>query len=858
MKNFKNLNEQINRMKVLYGFDFDYDKKRLMESELLLEQPKTKLLMKALSAGDEVAANLLKSITKNLDDAAKITKLIDTDFSSFGKLLDNINDPNYNAFWKSLVNNTNDFDYMVEAMDKLKKIESNPDLLAVLREKVKNGEITKDEFLGAMPTENGMIEIMNDLWDDVMEGKSVKNTDEVVVIKKGNDIEFHVVDPNNKIVNKTIEVKDKGTGDVSVNEKTGGDIDSNAQIVVDDYYNTKVEVVGVEEITESGNLVVYVRSGEKNIIMTYNRNGELMSVNKMDENGILSTVDPKEFDELNIKEKEVITDARNKAREREGDVDIPREINVTIKNEKFTIKSDMSQSEIYNMFKERFKKVHDDLKGQPKKLMTIDDVKKFNSEGNGMVAIINPDGTIEIISELAGERIIMGPDFTVKRREPIGDTELTSPVNGGEGPTVPPPDSPGFWERTKKVTKMSTNFLWQSFRYVMPFTSQSVKFLIGWIPGVRKNLYGGSEYFSFFSRPSNRFSVVNMRLKGKPIIQTGSLGDYFLRPVEKGEFMVRSGVELVVLLTINQVVLGLQGKGRTGEETFYQAAFANFPQSWIYRWHPITWTLDATISFIKKLSNIKDLTKTVCRKKHEMDKNGNMMSDDQLKKDPGYQGCIAKVAEFWKEVDDSKIKIEEILKKETYKKYIKNFDDWTKQDVTDFCEDTDLKEGFYKDLEYVSGKRNDLEVKFDSMVKDQFGTKIGFAKQLKWVMKNYIKKLDVSGFMSREIPTIESQIEKLFPAGETNGIKLDSSFYSDLKDAIEQKCSEIAVKKQEQNTNIENPENLTPVDGENVNPSDSTKIDPTNDSLRKDEISFNMEFTPIQIIPNEEDIESKG
>ena len=185
---------------------------------------------------DQVAANLLKAISRNLDDAAKITKLIDTDFSSFGKLLDNINDPNYNAFWKSLVNNTDDFNYMVEAMDKLKKIESNPDLLAVLREKVKKGEITKDEFLGAMPTENGMIEIMNDLWDDVMEGKSVKNTDEVVVIKKGNDIEFHVVDPNNKIVNKTIEVKDKGTGDVSVNEKTGGDIDSNAQIVVDDYY----------------------------------------------------------------------------------------------------------------------------------------------------------------------------------------------------------------------------------------------------------------------------------------------------------------------------------------------------------------------------------------------------------------------------------------------------------------------------------------------------------------------------------------------------------------------------------------------------------------------------------------------
>jgi len=217
------LNEEIERIKSLFGNDRIYGNLINENKKLISEQGVGKKIAKILSGSDEISKNLTK-VLRNVDPI-RATKFATTEIKSFGALLDHLND--YDDIWKKLMI-PEDFNYLNDTLIDLSTLET--------KGKIKNLKtmVSKEEFLTAMPREGGMFEIMYDLWDDAVEGKSVKSSDEsVVFIKKGNEVLVHKVDSKGDIIS-TQKIDNQGN---KLEDKTYSKED--AKVDVEDYFSGK-------------------------------------------------------------------------------------------------------------------------------------------------------------------------------------------------------------------------------------------------------------------------------------------------------------------------------------------------------------------------------------------------------------------------------------------------------------------------------------------------------------------------------------------------------------------------------------------------------------------------------------------
>jgi hypothetical protein len=238
MNKLNNLNEEINRMKSLFGDSNLYGNlisEDTNKSVLLVEQGKGgigKRIAKILSSSsDEISSSLSKAL-KSVDPV-RATKFANTEISSFDALLRHIDD--YADIWKTIIPDQRQFDNVVDTVAAFRNITGDPVKLKKLQDEIAKGNITKKQFLQTLPPEGGIYEMFDDLWESSIGGKNkMEDVDDIVITKNGEQTVIHNV--KNGEVTSTKEISDDG--------KLNKVDDPNAQKRVDDYYAGKTSEGG--------------------------------------------------------------------------------------------------------------------------------------------------------------------------------------------------------------------------------------------------------------------------------------------------------------------------------------------------------------------------------------------------------------------------------------------------------------------------------------------------------------------------------------------------------------------------------------------------------------------------------------
>jgi hypothetical protein len=230
MKKLNNINEEINRMKSLFGDSNLYGNlisENNIKNTLLVEQGIGKRLAKTLAGGsDEIASSLAKALRSV--DPTRATKFVNTEIDSFDSFLRHIDD--YADIWKTIIPDQTEFDNVVETITAFKNITKDPAKLKKLRGEIAAGNITKKQFLQTFPSNGGVYEMFDDLWESSINGKKVgEDLDDVVIVKTGDDVVVHKVKDGKVVETQKID-NDGKMQDTEV---------PNAQKNVDDYYAGK-------------------------------------------------------------------------------------------------------------------------------------------------------------------------------------------------------------------------------------------------------------------------------------------------------------------------------------------------------------------------------------------------------------------------------------------------------------------------------------------------------------------------------------------------------------------------------------------------------------------------------------------
>jgi hypothetical protein len=653
----KNLNEEIERIKSLFGNNRIYGNLINGNKELINEQGVGKKLAKILSGSDEISKNLTK-VLRDIDPI-RATKFATTEFKTFDDLLDHLND--YDDIWRKILK-PKDFDYLNDILNDFSRLSAK----GTLKDVIKKNNITKGDFMSSIPQEGGMFEIIYDLWDDVIEGKSVKSSEETVVFtKKGNEVIVHKVDSNGDVVS-TQKIDNQGN---KIEDKTYSKEDAKTE--VEDYFS------GKSGGSSSGTKEIEIDPKSKDDVIK----GEIL-------NGVDEAVD-------NVKGKKNITTEELEKRIEDGDI-------------LMYVDSETKQKRYVNKY-EIYEFIYDESTDTWEKKV----IQSKNTEGSGS----------------------------------------SGGSSGGNNKS-------NFFDTLKTGGNAAAQF----FRWTMPTVSEGVRLAFGWVPFVR-NQYGGWIQGSRFAAGSNRFTLVPL----KDI--EGGFAEFKRRGGQVVEVLPRLIIEQVFLITLNEVYKTYERGGLPSEEGVVSTALADYPQSYFYKYHPLTIISQSLVSLYGDLTNSKEIAYTVCRKKLE-----KIMPPEQVTNSKELKECKDKVDKFFNSVEEMKKSLENIKGKY-------NYDSWDDQKKKDFCEDKDNKKTeLYKDLDLLIEKSRNIEKTMDETIPNDATKGAGFVRKIISAL-NFFLPSDLPN-----VPEIDGIKSKIIPKLESEGEILSPTKLEKIKSDLETKC----------------------------------------------------------------------
>jgi len=729
-KNF--INEEISRIKSLFGDERLYGNSinESYSKKLLVEQNVGKIFADILSYGDELSQSMAKAIRNITPDTAN--RFINYDIRNTRDLLSHLE--TFKSVWIPILKSADNYDNFVTKMRYLD--EADGGVIADLKSLYQQDPAILVSLSKDLPKEAKYLYdqfFFQRVFDD-----NIRSTSDGVVVSKNANNEIVATTVLNGKADKNVKINDNGTlEDIKIDDQTLKNVDQ--------YY-------------ESGTV----------------GSGSGKTTKKVD---VDETSTPQ-----NVKD------------------------------------------DIIKAIKEGF----EDAGGKTTK--SIDDIQAQIKEGSILV-IKTPDNKLKVVNTVEMVEFIIDPATgTITDVKKIGDFDTTPPKSTGGDPTPtggeptptkiedPAPTggdpAPTGGDPSPKGGKTSANVgkvinaIGQGFRWVFPTISEGIRLTVGWIPPI-KNKYGGWIGGSRFASQSNRVSLF------KTLEDYGKVGKLSSRGGQTTiELPARIVTEQVALITLNEVYQTYQRGGVSDDESVINLAISDYSDSIFVKYHPVAFLINGAINVVEEISDLKSQAKTGCRKKVEslQDEFGNYIYEkNEVTNSKEYKDCINNVEQFFEDVDEFKDKVKNLEFK----------DEWNNQEIKDFCENKDNKKTeLYKDLDAIETYSKNLDQKIDELIPEDNDYKTKAATVLIGAL-NFLPIFDV------EIPDIEDLKNKLIPKMNVDGEEVSVRDVKAYKDKLEKMCTDYMNK-----TYRKDEPELTDPEDNNTPPSSSPVNQQQKDSIR--------------------------
>ena len=788
MKNYKNLNEQISRIKSLFGDDRIHgnliNEKIEISKPLVTEQKWKKQLLNAIK-GVDVDSSVYKNIRKALlsvDDAVS-TKFLNYKVSNIGDMVKYLDE--FPAIWKAslgdqgfkrfkqTMDTLNDPDYVKRIIPIFNDSEKGPILIQYMKRNIpeETHEIFDEMFPAALANKN---------LDDV-----VGDYSSVVVIKNdAGNVTLHTIDNNGNVV-KSSDIDAEGNlvkPDPETTVKAQDDVDNKLNRGDD----VKLDGDDVKLDGDDGNL-----SPEK---------------------GTTTTTDPVNPDT----NPDVINGQ------------ILESIEVGVGKAQGMVKQNVTISELSAHMKKNGGVI-------------------FIKEGDSLIPIKNIDEwevvTMKKVDPSDGVEKEFIVSITKKGTSP--DLDGGKPTGDGGGGNGAGPDKSKWkkwWEGQKKSGTREVGGpkgVFDYFRYFFPQTSFVLHKLV-WLTGNSKKNLG------LYKNP--RWSLLNLKYADKGTFLDASFEGGGKTTFRSGENTVRLFGEQLFYGYVIGVGMDMYRGGdvRVNPIPHWQTWFDKDNDSLIYTSLPIYGTFK-TVEYVFTSYGLFDGLREECRKKWEKE-----VGASKVLNDPRYKACIAEVNDMETEVRDWKTHLEsfyDTVEKindmstwtdEEKKKFCngEEVNGVTKQGLID--ELKSLKSGQEKIREFINRKKSEVVG----------GESNGLNMQVvvDWITKNTLDRVkDWIGVVPEDIQSLLLS----YKDGEGNTQQIDSVGIDALIQNIGDVCINLNQNTNQVIQDLEDSEdsNDTQEEGECMCPDGSYSTECCKGKLAStDEIQFQVNIIPINIV----------
>ncbi len=536
----------------------------------------------------------------------------------------------------------------------------------------------------------------------------------------------------------------------------------------DELANASIAGKDIDDVIDTAQVVV-IKKGDETTIHTIAPDGTVIKSNSIDEAGDL--IEPDVKTKTNA-QTDVNTKLGKDTKGTGGSKSI-KEIEIDPNDNPDNIKG-----EILTAIEEGFEK----LGGKTPTPKSIDEVIASIEDGKVLTSK-TPDGKIRIVNHVEMKEIIIDPDtYEVLEIKNLGDKDIPPPKGDSpqSGGVTTKNNQSAFWDNIKK----GTNAAGQFFRWTMPTVSEGVRLVSAWIPPIKRK-YGGWIQGGRFSVEANRFSLI----PGKKI--DNDLVQWLRRGSETPELLARLGTEQLALIGIYGIYKTIERGGLPDEESWWATAFADYPESWFFKYHPLSMVTDLLVSTYEDLSSARDIAITGCRKKLE-----KTMDPDKITGSEEFENCKEKIDSFFGKIDDVKKSLNNIRGK---------YDDanWDDKKKMEFCEDKEgQKTQLYADLDNLIKSTTELEKESDRIVDtESAGTGgIGFVEKIVGAL-NWVLPIDMPN-----VPDINKIKNNLLPKLEDEGQPLTPTNLKGIKKGLDDMCREYFNTKSRENEPVFGPD----------------------------------------------------
>ena len=796
MKNYKNLNEQISRIKSLFGDDRIHGNlinEEFESSKPLVTEQKWKRLLMNTMKGTDIDSSVYKNIRKALlsvDDAVS-TKFLNYKVSNIGDMVKYLDE--FPAIWKSSLGEQG-FKRFKQTMDTLndpnyvKKIndifatstEKGEQLYAMMRRNVpeETHEIFDEMFPAALANKN-LDDVVGDYSSVVVIKNDAGNVTLHTIDNNGNVVKSSDIDTEGNLVKPDPETTVKAQEDVDnrLNRGDGGKVDGDGG---------KVDGDGGKVDGDDGKLGP--------------------------DKGTTTTTDPVNPDT----NPDVINGQ------------ILESIEVGVGKAQGMVKQNVTISELSEHMKKNGGVV-------------------FIKEGNSLIPIKNIDEwevvTMKKVDPSDGVEKEFVVSITKKGTSP--DLDGGKPSGDGGGGNGAGPDKSKWkkwWEKQKNSGTREVGGpkgAFDYFRYFFPQTSFVLHKLVWFFRNSKKNL-------GLYKDP--RWSLLNLKYADK-----GTWLDMSLEGGAKTAF--RSGENTVRLVTeqlFYGYVIGVGmdmyrgGDVRVNPIPHWQTWFDKDNDLLIYTSLPIYGTFK-TVEYVLTSYGLFDGLREECRKKWEKE-----VGASKVLNDPRYKACVAEVNKTEEDVRDWKKSLKSFYN--TVEK-INDMSTWTDEEKKKFCNGEEVngvtKQGLIDELnELKAGQEKIREFikRKKSEVVGEESDGLDLQAMIDWLTKNTLDKVkEWIGIVPEDIQSLLLS----YKDGEGNTQQIDSVGI----DALIQKIGDVCINLN-QNTNqviqdLEDSEdsNDTQEEGECMCPDGSYSTECCKGKLAStDEIQFQVNIIPINIV----------